>query len=278
MSSRLAVLGALLALAVPGPRALAQHLPAGAAPAPAPAGSPAEPGEEEVEALPCRPTIACTAEFVPAGYLEVEAGYTGRQLGGGFQHSTPVILKLTVLEPLQLQVGTNGWVAQRAESAYLDDFLVAAKLRLAREEGASPALAFSAGLSIPTRSGQQGYVPTYDAQLVAYASKDLGPIHADLNLALNVLDLQGAGIRQPWVALSVSTELAHRYIPMVEGYAFGSGGDLAASDHGLLVALGLAFTRQVVMDVGGDWGMIGQDRRFSLFVGLTVLTPRLWTP
>jgi hypothetical protein len=67
------------------------------------------PGDED-HALPCRPTIACTADFIPPGGVEVELGYLLRRLAGGvLQHSTPVLVKLTLAEWVQLQVATNGY-------------------------------------------------------------------------------------------------------------------------------------------------------------------------
>ena len=57
-------------------------------------------------ALPCRPTIACTADFVPPGVMELELGYIYRRLGDGAnQSSLPFLLKLTLLEWVQLQIG-----------------------------------------------------------------------------------------------------------------------------------------------------------------------------
>jgi hypothetical protein len=56
-------------------------------------------------ALPCRPTIACTADFVPPGVMELESGYIYRRLGSGAnQSSIPFLLKRTVLEWVQLQI------------------------------------------------------------------------------------------------------------------------------------------------------------------------------
>ena len=231
------------------------------------------------DALPCRPTIACTADIVSAGKLEVEAGYAGRGHGSGFQSSTPVILKLSVTDAWQLQVGTNGFVHEQATAAYVDDVVVAVKYRLTEQDGSRPAMAISVGLGIPTPGAQLGYQPGYDANVTAYASKDLGPVHADLNLAATLMDVASARIVQPLAALSLSTEVAgRRLIPMIEAYWFGQAGSLAPSDHGLLMAVGVAATRGVIFDVGGDYGMGGQDRRFTLFVGVTALTSRLWEP
>lgn len=61
-------------------------------------------------ALPCRPTIACTAELVP---------------------------------------GTNGWTVQ-GDAHYLDDATLGLKARLHRQSAHVPAISLSATLSVPT--------------------------------------------------------------------------------------------------------------------------------
>jgi hypothetical protein len=110
--------------------------------------------------LPCRPTIACTAEFMAPGKFEVELGYAGRNLSGGFQHTTPVLAKVTVSEALQLQVGTNGFVAERPQSGYVDGILLVGKMRLLRQTEALPAVAILRGRRVaavdaPARPGSR---------------------------------------------------------------------------------------------------------------------------
>ncbi len=58
------------------------------------------------KALPCRPTVACTADIVPPGSFELETGYLFRKLRSPIvQHSVPFLAKLTLAEWMQLQVG-----------------------------------------------------------------------------------------------------------------------------------------------------------------------------
>ncbi len=64
---------------------------------------------DDLKALPCRPTIACTADIVPPGSFELEIGYLFRKLRSPLlQHSVPFLAKLTLAEWVQLQVGGNG--------------------------------------------------------------------------------------------------------------------------------------------------------------------------
>jgi len=63
---------------------------------------------------------------------------------------------------------------------------------------------------------------------------------------------------------------------MIEGYHYAASQPIAYRDAGILLALSwMAFT-WVTFDVGGDAGLFPQNRRFSLFAGLTLGTSRLW--
>lgn len=235
----------------------------------APAAAMAE-AEREVEAaegmtaLPCRPTVACAAEFVPAGQTEVELGYAGSSLPGAVQHSTPLLLKFSVADALQLQLGTNGVVLQSPGPSYLDDLQLLAKLRLTTQGEARPATAVSLAMSFPTGVGTAGYRPGIDAQGIAYVSKDLGWLHADLNLALNLLELDRTARPQPWAALSTSVDLGSGLTPMLEGYAFAAALPAAPKDAGVLMALGWQAAPWLVLDAGGDVGLGHQGRAFTL--------------
>ena len=226
--------------------------------------------------LPCRPTIACTAEFVEPGQLEIEAGYTSRRFEAGVQHSTPFLAKLTVIDGLQVQVGSDGYVADPARGAYVDDLLVVSKLRLAKQTPTVPALAVSIGVGAPTIVHHRDAVPTTQAQLVAFASKDILSFHADLNVGVNSLAMGQATAGQPFGALALSRQVGPRFTGMLEGYVFAAATPLASTDHGLLLAASWAAYRELVIDAGADCGMGAQDRRFSLFVGATMLGPRMW--
>src|SRR5213593_3171815 len=84
------------------------------------------PEGDRYRALPCRPSVSCTADLVPPGTLEIEAGYLGRRVPpGGFIHAEPILFKLTTFEWLQLQLGGNGKLVTtgqvESQARYLDD-------------------------------------------------------------------------------------------------------------------------------------------------------------
>ncbi len=226
-------------------------------------------------ALPCRPTIACTADFVPPGVVELEAGYIFRRLGSGAnENALPFLLKLTLVEWAQLQIGSNGetWVSGEH---YFDDVTAGVKLRFHRQSDHVPALSASATISIPTAAAT-GYVRTYDALFTAYATKDFDWLHADLNVGLNVWRLEDAPLTQAWIALALSVQIGHGFGAMLESYYFSSAAPVSPRDAGVLAAISYQPRKWIVLDAGPDLGLVPATRTASAFVGVTIIPLDLW--
>jgi hypothetical protein len=229
--------------------------------------------EGSTEVLPCRPTIACTAQIEAPGVLVLEAGYLRREFAGGTQHSVPFLLKLSLDERLQLQLGSNGptFADGPISQRFHDDLTLGAKLRLLRTD--ETAFSISATASLPTPGRQTGYLKTYDMLLTALVSREL-PLGAtaDLNLGLDVWRLERAPLLQPWAALSVNRPLPLGLTGTVEIYRFGSALPVAAADAGALFALAWQAADWLVLDGGYDIGLLSGARSASIFAGFT-LTP-----
>ena len=239
----------------------------------------AEPPNDETKSLPCRPTIACTADIVDPGAFEVETGALFRRIGAtGRQWTFPILAKLTVASWLQLQAANNGYTIARGDipAQFLDDVQLGAKLHVLDQGQVAPSVSFSALASIPTFQGE-GYLRTYDALLTAYVTKDLGPLHADLNLGESVWRVQ-APRPQEWIALAVSVNLPPPFGVMAEGYYFTDATPIATHDGGLLFAISHSPKPWLVFDFGGDVGVFPSTRAYSLFVGMTIVPLLLWVP
>jgi hypothetical protein len=235
--------------------------------------------DDQVTALPCRPTIACTADIVPPGALELEVGYLYRSLNGGVnQHSVPFLFKLTLARWLQLQVGGNGptFADRPVPVRYVDDVDFGFKLHLVDQTAGRPSMAVSAALSVPLADDMPGFVRTYDVLVTAYATKDIAWLHADLNAGLNLWRVEGPIAAQPWVALALSAPLPAGLGAMIEGYYFARAQPLAPRDAGLLLAASYSPRPWIVLDAGGDLGLVRSTRAASAFVGLTVVPIVLW--
>ncbi|MGE5182311.1 MAG: hypothetical protein ACM31C_09630 [Acidobacteriota bacterium] len=229
---------------------------------------------DDYTALPCRPTIACTADFVPPGVLEIESGYLYRRLAGGVnQSSLPFLVKLTLAPWAQLQVGSNGPTLQ-GDAHYLDDVTAGLKVQLRRQTAHVPSISLSATASVPTFAAS-GYLRTYDALAIAYVTKDLGWLHADWNLGLSAWRLDATTITQAWTALALSTPLGAGFGAMLEGYTFSDAAPIAPRDAGILAAVSYQPRWWIVLDAGPDVGLTA-TRVASAFAGVTFIAGELW--
>jgi hypothetical protein len=220
--------------------------------------------------LPCRPTIACTAQIEKPGLLVIEAGYLLRRLTPDVtQHSVPFLIKLSFNDWLQGQFGSNGptFANGASPARFQDDLTAGMKVRLFQRE--STAVSLSATLSVPLPA-QLGYLRTWDALFVGYLSQDL-PLgfSADLNAGLNLWRIESSPLLQAWAALAINHDLPAGLTAMVEVYRFGAAQPVSPRDGGLLVALSYTAAPWLVLDGGTDLGLVS-DRALSVFIGFTV--------
>jgi hypothetical protein len=232
--------------------------------------------EGKTELLPCRPTIACTAQIEAPGVLVLEAGYLLKDLAGGPQHSVPFLVKLSLDDRLQLQLGSNGptFAEGPIPQRFQDDLTLGAKLRLLRTDVTALSISATASLPIPLR--QTGSLKTYDMLLAALLSRELPlGVTADLNLGLDLWRLERAPLVQPWAALSLNHPLPLGLTGTAEIYRFRSALPVATRDAGALFALAWQAADWLVLDGGGDLGLLPDVRSLSIFAGFTLTPARL---
>ena len=235
-------------------------------------------GPGDTQTLPCRPTIACTADFVPPGAFEVEAGYQYRRLAGNERQSSfPILAKLTLDKWVQAQVGTSGYTAEQGPTAlhYFDNVSIGAKLHFFDQGRLMPSVSFSAAVSIPTVA-EPGYVRATDLLAIAYVTKDIGPLHADFNVGWNQFGGGSGPVSQQWVALALSTALPPPFGVMVESYYFSDAAPFASRDGGVLFAVSHAPRPWLTFDLGGDVGYFPSTRAFSAFFGMSIVPFLVW--
>ncbi len=215
---------------------------------------------------------------MPPGALELEAGTLFRRLGAnGRQWTFPFLAKLTTAEWFQLQVGSNGYSIAQGDvpAQFLDDVEIGGKFHFVDQSSALPSLSFSATASIPTFPGQ-GYLRTYDALFTAYITKDVGPVHADLNVGENAWRLEDAPRPQEFIALALSMNLPPPFGIMAESYYFTDAFPVATRDGGFLFAINHSPKPWLMFDFGGDLGMFPSTRAYGVFVGMSVIPVLLW--
>jgi hypothetical protein len=234
--------------------------------------------DDEAKSLPCRPTIACTADIVKPGFFELETGMLFRRLAATKQWTFPFLAKLTLTRDLQLQVGSNGYTGQfdGVPARYFDDVTAGLKAHLFEQKGLVPSVALSAAIGLPVAGDQPGYRSQGDAFVIAYVTKDFGPLHVDLNLGVNDWGGVTNAVAQEWVALALSVPLPPPFGLMIENYYFTDAAPSSARDGGCLFALSLTPRPWLVFDFGGDVGYFSGSRAYSSFVGMTLVPVRLW--
>jgi hypothetical protein len=239
-----------------------------------------EPPREADSARPCRPTVSCTADIVAPGTLEAELGAFHSKLGGDDKlWAYPFLLKQSFTRLLQLQVGSNGYTVVHSSpnvpvSRHFDNLIVGPKLHLADQGSLLPSLALTGQASLPVfATGNDG------AFFTGHASKDIGPIHIDWNVGLDVWWGGGGGgdpAAQPFSALALSASPTPPFGVALEGYVFGDAQPYAARDGGIRAAVTLTPRPWLVFDFGGDGGWFPSTHAYSLFVGMTVVPVVFW--
>jgi hypothetical protein len=227
--------------------------------------------------VPCRPTVSCTADFASPGTLEVELGYQfARTSDYAATRSFPFLIKLTLSKLLQFQLGSNGiTVPPSPGSLYFDNLLLGAKLHIADQGKILPSIAFTALIGIPNYQ----YLSVF---VTGHASKDIGPLHVDLNAGISEIGLDLAqAVNQGFVALALSTSLPATLGAAVEGYYF-SDAQAAGSpvniphDGGVRLVLTTTPRPWLVFDMGGDVGFFPSTRAFSVFFGMSIAPIVFW--
>lgn len=231
---------------------------------------------ETVEAQACRPTIACMAEIVPAGFFEVEAGYGGRLGGGPAMHSGQLLLKYSVLDHLQLQLATNNlFLVGAGTPARAVDGVMPGLKWVVNDQGTwAPSNALSVHLMMPTHGFEDASQQTWDLQAWWYVSKDVSFVHADFNLMLNVFDLGGTPIPQGLSSLAVAFDLTHGFGCFTELYSTWGNAQAVPLDGGSLNGFSYAPIDELIFDVGVDVGLYQANRALTVFAGVTFVPHR----
>ena len=230
---------------------------------------------DDLQVLPCRPTITCTADLAAPGTLELELGYqlTLPSASPNVQTS-PFLAKLPVAHWLELQVGTNGFTATD-HARYVDNAVAGAKFHLLDQSATSPSLAVTASISVPTVA-EMGYVQVYDAELVAHASKDVGKLHLDANVGVIANDLGAKRVLQPFVAVAATYPLTKTVALAIEPHYFADAAPFAHRDLGAIGAIEVAVRGWLVFDAAID-AVYRDQRSIAVIAGASIAPARLWS-
>ena len=261
-----------LSVIVRGGAALAVFLfvrPAGAIDAP----------DDRDQAKPCRPTITCTADVVTPGELQIEAGGAYAQGDALREWTVPFLFRMGIAAWLEAELGSNGYTLIRTEprASYLDNLVAGPKVHFTDQGAIVPSLSLSAEVGVPTFAAT-GYSRNEDLFFIAYASKDLGPLHIDWNVGLTIWRLNDEPRAQEYTSLVLSTALPANFGVEVEGYIFSAAGLAASRDGGVRAVLTCSPRPWIVVDAGGDAGFYPSIRAYTVFAGITFIPVAFWRP
>ncbi len=228
-------------------------------------------------ALPCRPTVSCIADLAHPGSVEIESGFLFQKLSSPtLEYTNPILVKLTLANWVQLQVGGNGPTLVTSPTAhYLDNIVTGFKFHILDERKWAPSLSWAAAVGVPLAAAD-GYLRAYDLFLTAFASKNISWLHIDFNVGVNFWRLEAQPIVQPWLALALSTSLPRHFGVALEGYYFQDAHPFSPRDGGVRGVVSFAPRPWIVLDAGADVGFFWSQRACSVFAGVSVLPFQLW--
>lgn len=225
-----------------------------------------------------RPDFTESAETVPRGRVQVEAGFTSERAGDEKSDAYgEVLVRLATGDRTELRLGLPSYLRVRGGGESIrgwDDIYLGGKLVLRAGQGRSPKVALLAGTTLPTGSRHVAE-RKWQPELVAAASVDLSE---KTSLATNFgyarASSDGTRFNQFFGSLALGQQLSEKWSGYMEVYGFNrtdAGGPsqryinggftyLMNSDFQLDARLGRGLGNDVA---GRDWFYgFGASRRF----------------
>jgi len=233
---------------------------------------------------PNRPTFATPARTTEEGVLELEAGLQRTEAKDGSRADfEPLLLKLGQTSRFEWRLGWNGYLTATAPDG-------------SRVQGFSdPTFGFQWHPLDQDQLGFDGAVGFFhkfatanaaeglgsgkaDDTLILLASRDLGPIHVDMNYLHGWIGQpEGGRAGQNSGTVSASWPLAGSWGMGAEVYSVGPLPGVAR-DTAFLAYASYQASSRAVFDAGFDHGLSTGAPRWNLFVGVTYGLGRLFHP
>src|SRR5258708_29628726 len=138
-------------------------------------------GQNELTAVPNRPTVSTPAQPVQPGVLETEWGVDA----AAAQQDINGLLKFGVRKNFELRMTNNPFIADSGTHGF-GDTGAGFKYRFTQDSGHQPSIAFMYMAKAPTAGRVLGS-GELDHALTLLVSKDLGKHHFDFNAVVNLL-------------------------------------------------------------------------------------------
>lgn len=233
---------------------------------------------------PNRPTFATPSRTTQLGVLELEAGLQRSEFKDGSRADfEPILFKFGQTARFEWRLGWNGHLTQTAPDGSrvggFSDPTFGFQWHPVDQDRAGVDAAIGFFHKFATANAEEGLGSgRADDTVILLASKDLGPIHVDVNYLhgwIGQPDGRRAG--QDSGTVSVSWPLGGPWGMGAEVYSVGALPG-AAPDTAILTYASYQLSSRTVFDAGFDHGISNGAPRWNLFCGVTVGLGHLFHP
>jgi hypothetical protein len=220
--------------------------------------------QDDLTAVPNRPTVSTPAQPVQAGVLETEWGLDA----SSSEQDLNGLLKFGVSKNFELRVTNDPLIADSGTHGP-GDTGAGFKYRFTQDSGHQPSLAFMYMAKLPTAGDVLGS-GKLDHAFTFLMSKDLGEHHFDFNTVLNLLGRsQGGFDRDALNALAWSHPLRGKWSATAELSGVTSPNAFTRSSTQFLAAATYTMRPRFVLDCGMAARITGNTPRATFIAGFT---------
>jgi hypothetical protein len=238
-----------------------------------------------------RPDVTESAETVPRGLVQIEAGYTFINWDDAdetldFTAFPSTLVRVGLDDRVELRLGWLGWVSEsrkqdgvRTDDAGAGDTVLGVKIKLRDELGAAPKLAVLAGAILPTGRTASGTERIEPAVRFAgsHTLSDRFALGYNLGIVALPVEDDGGEIGSYGVGLysaSLGIGISARWSSFVEVFGFipASGPECPANS----IDAGFAFlsSKTVQLDLSGGFGLNDDANDWFVSAGFSIRLPR----
>lgn len=227
--------------------------------------------QDELTAVPNRPTVSTPAQPVDPGVLETEWGVDA----AASQQDINGLMKFGVIKNLELRVTNDPFLADSGTHG-VGDTAVGFKYRFTLESGLKPSLAFMYMAKIPTAGDVLGSGEV-DHSFTFLASNDFGKHHFDFNSQLNLLGRPQGGFDHDVLnALAWSHSIRGKWGATVEFSGVSSQNAFTPADAQFLASAIYTVRPRLVLDCGMAARITGDIPDATFIAGFTYTIGRLY--
>jgi hypothetical protein len=220
--------------------------------------------QDEITAVPNRPTVSTPAQPVQPGVLETEWGVDA----AASHQDINGLLKFGISKNFELRLTNNPFTADSGAHG-IGDTALGFKYRVTQDSGYKPSLALMYMAKLPTAGDVLGSGEA-DHAFTLLVSKDLGKHHFDFNLIANLLGRPQSGFDRSYLnALAWSHPIRGKLGATAEFYGTTSPNPLTPASAQFLSAGTYGVRPRLLFDFGMTARIIGNVPSATFIAGVT---------